>query len=426
MRILHATRKVIGSARAMIVSEPRIREEGAEIAVSAAVRVEAPGLEMPAELWFRFPADHREYLTGRADGFAVALMPVAMLLSEPLIIEGRISPRVLHGLQEYRTAYHQWWPSRFTAVDIECADASVDRDGTRAGHAVGCPCSGGVDSLYSIWRHLPENEPLVASRLTHCLIVNGFNFDMDLEPSNSFHRVLDTYAPFLQRHGIGLVTARHNGQVFLEATGMMTQSSPGLEVGVLSAVLMLGNLFRWFYISSGATYRHEENNPHGFHPSILHLLSSEDTEVLIDGANASRSEKISTLARWEDTYDILRVCWSPPMFNERTGLVENCGRCPKCLRTMIALEASGALQKFRTFPGPLDRGLVRASSFVGKAEKLFYFDILEHVRAAGRHDLLRDLRYARFRSRLFAAIRDRVLRRLGFYRRRPVARKDAG
>lgn len=44
----------------------------------------------------------------------------------------------------------------------------------------------------------------------------------------------------------------------------------------------------------------------------------------------------------------LRVCTDNP------GQVYNCGRCPKCLRTMVNLRIVGALERCPTFARPLD------------------------------------------------------------------------
>jgi len=44
----------------------------------------------------------------------------------------------------------------------------------------------------------------------------------------------------------------------------------------------------------------------------------------------------------------LRVCW------QNKELAYNCGRCEKCLRTMIALHLAGALSRCRTFNRPID------------------------------------------------------------------------
>ena len=64
----------------MIVHEPEIIEKGGEIKVSSRIEIEPSGGRFPATLWFRFPADYRDYVTDRSDGFAVALLPLAMEL----------------------------------------------------------------------------------------------------------------------------------------------------------------------------------------------------------------------------------------------------------------------------------------------------------------------------------------------------------
>ncbi len=78
---------------------------------------------------------------------------------------------------------------------------------------------------------------------------------------------------------------------------------------------------------------------------------------------------------------------------------------------MLTLDLAGKLSHYKTFPEPLDRGLVRASHHVSIDEQMFYFDMLNLAREVGRADIIKDLRYARFRSRAEAAVRVRLLRR---------------
>jgi hypothetical protein len=374
------------------------------------VRFDRPGLDVPASVWFRFPEAYRPHLNEDADPFVVAMMMPAMLLGENVVVEGRVSPRLAHGLREYVTAYAQWWPGKIAPVDVSYAEVSAGAPRAARG-VVACAFSGGVDSLYTVWRHMPGNETVPGFHITHALMINGFNFDMDLENTREFQRLVDVYRPMLERRGIELVVSRQNTEVFLEAANKAASKSPTREGGVVSAALALGGLCERIYISGSGTYRHEDNFPKGWHPSALHLLSSNATEMMFDGGDASRTEKTVALSKWEDTYATLRVCWRPTVFNDATGRMENCCRCPKCVRTMVTLDAVGALSKYETFPLPLERRIIRAAHFVSTSEKKFYFDLLRLARSVGRNDLVRDLRSARLRSRLSAAVRHRLLRR---------------
>lgn len=394
----------------MIIHEPRIIEEDDEICLRAAVRVDSPGIEVPESLWFRFPREYRPYVNDRADAFLTSLITPAMMLGEDLVVEGPVSRRLAWGIREYVTVYHQWWPKKCAAVDVRIAElAGSSRDG---GGAVGGTCSGGVDSYYSLWQHMRDHESVPGMHITHPLIINGFNWDVDLERTREFGRVVDTYRPVVERIGMDLFVARHNGQSFTDAAQRTTGKKPPSHEGqVVAAVQALGRFYSRFYLPGGATYHPHDNYPHGWHPVTLPLLSTDDTEMLFDGADATRAEKTVAISTWEETWNTLRVCWRATQFNEQTGLVENCCQCPKCLRTMITLEIAGALSRYRTFPHPLDRGRVRRMHHMSLDEKVFYFDMLDLALARGRKDIARDLRYARNRSRLEAAVRVRILRR---------------
>jgi len=394
----------------MIIGEPRVTLDGGEVCVSAPVRIERPGVDAPDTVWFRFPERYQPWLSGRSDPFVVAMMMPAMLLGENITVEGSVSARLAHGLREYVAAYAQWWPRKIARIDVAYGEVA-EPEPARPGRAVGCAFSGGVDSLYTVWRHMRANESVPGFHVTHALMINGFNFDMDLEDSRRFERLVGVYRPMLERQGIELVVSRQNTEVFLEAANRAASKSPTREGGVASATLMLGGLLERIYISGSGTYRYEDNFPKGWHPSSLHLLGSDNTELMFDGGDASRTEKTVALSRWPETYSTLRVCWRPTVFNDATGGMENCCRCPKCVRTMITLEAVGALSRYRTFPLALERRHVRGAHFVSTSEKKFYFDLLRLVRETGRRDLERDLRAARFKSRAAAALRHRVLRR---------------
>lgn len=399
----------------MIIGEPRITEENGEVCFSAPVRVDTPALDVPDTVWFRFPESYRDYVNTRSDALLASLITTAQLLGEDVVVEGTVSRRLAYGIGQYLLIFHQWYPRKCRMVRVTYGELT-GAPGDRAGHAVGGTFSGGVDSFYSVWQHKPGSEAVPGMELTHCLLVNGFNWDVDLDLAGEFRRVVGVYEPLLRRWGIELVTARHNAQTFLEAAQKVSGKPPSLETGVIAPVLALGNLFSKFYLPGGGTYRYEENTPHSWHPLTLTQLSTEETELLFDGGDATRAEKTCVLAEWEETYSTLRVCWRPTVFNEETGLIENCCRCPKCLRTMITLDLAGKLHEYKTFPRPLDRRRMRASHHVSLDEKIFYYDMLRLAKKKGRADMIRDLRYARHKSRLEAFVRGRILRR-------PVARK---
>jgi hypothetical protein len=117
----------------------------------------------------------------------------------------------------------------------------------------------------------------------------------------------------------------------------------GSVLGALA--LFLGPRFRRVYIASLS----EHNLPnYGSHPQLDPQWSTETVEIVHDGFDVRRVDKVGVVARSDVALDTLQVCLDP---NRRA---HNCGRCEKCIRTMVSLHLAGALDRCRTFPEPLD------------------------------------------------------------------------
>jgi hypothetical protein len=74
-------------------------------------------------------------------------------------------------------------------------------------------------------------------------------------------------------------------------------------------------------------------HPTAAHPLLDPLYGNEGVEIIHDGAEAGRPEKLEKVAACESALANLVVCLDE--------MNSNCGRCMKCLRTMVALESLG-------------------------------------------------------------------------------------
>ena len=77
------------------------------------------------------------------------------------------------------------------------------------------------------------------------------------------------------------------------------------------------------------------------------LWSTEGLTVVHDGCEADMFAKMAFVSRSPLVLETLRVC---PGF----GNGYNCGRCMKCMRTMVALLQAGALDRCQTLPHEID------------------------------------------------------------------------
>jgi hypothetical protein len=419
----------------MIVGRPQVTESASELVVAASIESERAGPALPESLWFAFPRSCSQYLDVGAGGFAAALLPLAMHRGEPLCVDGPLSPRLAHGLREYQRVQCHWKPDLFRPVEVRCRDLC---DGRRVGAAgaVGLAFSGGVDSFHALRSHLPPNEPLPASRVTHCLMVNGFDEDADLDGTGRFGSIVQLYEPLMARLGLELIAVRTN---LLEVLGP-TVRSQSFAAFLTAPALLLGGLLSRFYIAAGCKLTTQGFYPDGSHLMLDHLLSTESMQTMTVEAHLSRVEKTVALASWPEVHDLLRVCSRPTGAQADRVAIANCCACEKCLRTMMTLAAAGVLDRFGCFPQPLLRERIRAIDYSWEPAVLFAREIVALAARQGRFDIVRDIRRAFFtsrslrpalraswwlegRSRLYRALialPKRLVKRLGWYASRPT------
>jgi len=334
----------------MKIFRPVVIEDGSEVCVSARVEVSSARTELPDELWFRFPISCKDYVTDHLNGFAVALLPLAMALGEDLHMEGILSPRLLRGMEEYQRVQCAWKPTFFKPVSIYQDQLQAAEVGP-LGSGVGSAFSGGVDSFQTLWSHLPGNEPIQKYRISHCLMINEIEADSDIEDEVRFSRTQKLIEPMMVSHGLDFIVCGTNYASFSDPN-ILKQCFAAM---VTTPALVLGRLFSCFFVPS--SYRFDEFYRDGSHLMLDHLVSTESMETISDSSHLNRPEKTAIVSNWSATHPLLRVCFNPTGFREDTGSIMNCCRCEKCIRTMKTLEILGRLDKHTSFskkPGHFD------------------------------------------------------------------------
>jgi hypothetical protein len=109
---------------------------------------------------------------------------------------------------------------------------------------------------------------------------------------------------------------------------------------------LLSPAFRRIYFAAPHTYANLF--PCGSHPLVDPLWSTEGLEFVHDGCEATRVEKVALVATSDVLLQNLRVCF------KNTNGAYNCGKCEKCLRTMINLHINRALDRCSAFDQPLN------------------------------------------------------------------------
>lgn len=357
----------------MIIEQPYLRTNKAHVSVRAMIHVET-NRYLSREIWFEVNRGDGSYLSTSFEPFVVGVLMLAMSLGEDIKIQGSLSPKLIYGLKQYQQYFHYWFKDKLHVIDI-VAKTDESRSESSRKKAVASFFSGGVDSFYTVWSHLSEREKVVANRLTHSVFIHGF--DIPLNDGRTFEVSFRRYEKIMRQLGIQMIGVRTNLKELLIHCKVGWGMTHGTALG---AVGLLGHdLVSRFYIPS--TQKYAVTEPWGSNPIVDPMLSLDDLDFVHHGAHMARLDKISVIGKWPMAYDALRVCWLRP-----DGL-RNCGRCEKCLRTMMALEIEGSLSHFKTFPSK-NRVDWSKWNVVDYYEHGYIEELIERAKQKKRDDLI--------------------------------------
>ena len=295
----------------------------------------------PFSLWYRFPPWCAPFLSeDNGDPFLAALLVPAMAVGERLAIEAPVSPRLLEALPEIQAIHHAF-ESRHIPIAVEAAPRrdGVSNRGSEAG--AGLFFSLGVDSWYCL-RKNGRDHPADDQTITHLLAVHGFDVAYEGWDSAFPESILINLRRVASETGKTLIPVATNVRRVTEELARWSMVHGGATLSIAHA---LGGLLRRATLAASTTY--DKLYPWGSHPVLDPRWSTEHLTVVHDGCEVDRIDRTRFIAQSPLVLETLRVC---PGY----GPGYNCGRCYKCMRTMIDLMQAGHLQHSKTFPHEID------------------------------------------------------------------------
>ena len=325
----------------MIIFQPEVNNVDGSIVISSDVEVQSPSLasiEMPNKLWFSFPETYQDFISHQSDGFVASLILRAMVLGEDVEVRGTTSSRLAYGLEEFQAIFSAWLPRNLKKVGTTYQKLTSGSKPLST-HGVATAFSGGVDSFFTLFSHLPQNQLNSDYQITHGLFIHGF--DVPLSNVELYNALWLRHRALFGDLGLTLLSAKTNIRQFYAHQLDWLYAHGGALIGT---ALVLGKLFRSFYVPSDYDYTHPV--PLGISPLTDHLFSTENTQIIHHGASTSRSHKIDQIAKWQVTFTNLTVCSGPQKAKEHL----NCGKCHKCVSTMMHLYVIDQLSNYAVFP----------------------------------------------------------------------------
>ncbi|MEO8478229.1 MAG: hypothetical protein ABI542_01255 [Gemmatimonadota bacterium] len=293
-------------------------------------------------VWFRVPEDRA--LDFRGDALAVAGLLPAMLRGTALEVdaEAPICPILLGNLHALQHVFQLWGPA-FGLV-LKVIPIRVATSPAPPGREIGAFFSGGVDGTHTLLE-APE-PPEVAA------MVRGVDFQLD---NPVYDESLARNRAWLAPRGIALIPMSSNLRWVARSHGLGWGAYFGAGLAAFAHVYG----FRKTWIAGGHSWKHLLVE--GSHPCTDHLWSSETRTIQHHGRDSLRWEKLERIAKEPGALEILRVCWQDNGFN--------CGKCEKCLRTMVTLRLLGLTSA--NFPPLDDLRLVARFKPADESEAIF-------------------------------------------------------
>ncbi len=319
----------------LIIEQPYIEEKENKSRLFCSVSVN----EKKKVVWFEVEKKYGHYLCfERADAYLIGLLNWAMRNGHDIISHAPISSDLLYNITNYLipslTKYDtRLYPSQITCPIIE---TPIINDG-----GVGSGLSCGIDSFHVIAKQLSSKHKDL--RLTHLCInnVGAFNgcysnYGIAKAKEKCYERALEV----AKELGIPLIISDSNFQSAFLQNHLLSHTYSSMF-----AVFCMQKLWStFFYGSSGYDFSEftliNNSIKSSDHYELLSLncFSTKSLRIYNEGAAQNRLEKTIDIANMPIAQKYLHVC-------TREG--SNCGKCPKCKRTILSLYALGVLDSFK-------------------------------------------------------------------------------
>lgn len=315
------------------IGKPYVAADGRVARLVANIDVD--GQSRP--LWIEVDAEYQKFLCSeRSDGFVLGLLHYAMKKGHDIVSEAPMTDRLYQQLTE------QFMPAFAKANNIKNihieAPVAEEVEHPDDGIAVGTGCSCGVDSMHVYAAH---------KEITHGCVwnVHGVTFEETQEKRNiGWNNLIHQAKRFTAEVGVRLIVCNSN---FDRGCSLDLLFDGSISYGNLFFIFALQKLWKRYYVASGYDITEFKlgcgvnADPAHYEYLLFSFCCLKNISVAIDGVAQTRVEKVADLISYPLAKKYLNVCW------EINAEGTNCSfGCAKCMRTMLELDALGALDDF--------------------------------------------------------------------------------
>lgn len=293
-------------------------------------------------LWYSIDEKYKDFICiDSADGVITTLLPYAIRGGYDIESELPISQKLYYNLTTQLIPQLAVCTESSHKTKIFAEYIKIENNPINIAAAVSC----GVDSFTTIYEYTEESF-LNDYKLTHLTYFqngahHGGRSGYSNIQSELFEGQLKTATKFCEENHFNLIVVRSNLDEFLSSFFWKDPFYCTHSYRNIGFAMLLQNGIKTYYYSSAhnvSEFNCSLNiDSAEYERFLLPYLSTEKFTAYNSNGAMSRNEKIQFISKFPATYNYLTVCY--------TGS-ENCGKCTKCLRTLLALDVLGVLDKY--------------------------------------------------------------------------------
>jgi hypothetical protein len=356
-----------------------LRTESTPGGIRFSARIRGEENDSVEELAFGLARDGAEFAEPAPEAFALVGALAASRSGERRVrIEGKLCPRFRDDVRVALRLLTTWYGNPEPILEATAGFSAREPPSPRAGLFL----SGGVDSVSALRANrlsFPPDHP-AAFRDAIFVIGYGLQGGRDTRPGLEELRARQRRSSeaIARIAGLRFIAVESRADVLGEDGGFFLRASHSAHLAAIAHLFCR----RLSSASIAASYDPSFLAPWGTHPMLDPNYGSSGIEIRHEGFGLTRGERTALVAGWKEALPHLIVCHQAPLGGGRL----NCGRCEKCLRTMIDLDLAGALAPPAPFPAEIDRELLEGLR-IPAATAPFWTDFPVRLRAGGRGGL---------------------------------------
>lgn len=284
-------------------------------------------------IWFKVDKKYGEYLCyERSDAYVIAMLNYAMRNGHDIECEAPITEDLYYNIDNYLVDALVKHNKEFyrTIIQAEVASETLPSFG-----AVGTGISCGVDSLHAVANQ--TNLIFKNHNITHLTFNNVGSHGEGKRASDLFAKRCERPIRFAKEYGFEIIVSDSNLMDIIKQVHFESHTYSSLF-----PVYCLQKLYSiYYYASAGFGYhefRLDERDCGAYELLSLPLFSTNRLRIYSEGEGLSRMDKLKDIVRYKPSYKYLNVCLSSE---------DNCGKCEKCVRTLLGIDALGELERYK-------------------------------------------------------------------------------